>query len=106
MVCLGRPYRFKFFKRCILQILFGQFLNTLTHMVLNPCKSEFISFGKTNENKVITYHEIQLKKNLLLGNCLVLQLLLFVRGKLGTSKTDYGDTLSNMLCLLKFSSGK
>ena len=32
------------------------------YMVLNPCKCEFMSFGKTNENEVFTYHEIQLKK--------------------------------------------
>ena len=29
--CLGRPYRFIFFKGCPLQILLGPFLNTLTH---------------------------------------------------------------------------
>ena len=32
-------------------------------MVLNPLKCEFLGFGKTNENEVFTYHEIQLKKN-------------------------------------------
>ena len=31
-------------------------------MVLNPRKCEFMGFGKTNENKVFTYHEIRLKK--------------------------------------------
>ena len=31
-------------------------------MVLNPGKCEFMGFGKTNENKVFTYHEIRLKK--------------------------------------------
>ena len=31
MVCLGRPYHFKFFKSCPPQILLGPFLNTLTH---------------------------------------------------------------------------
>ena len=33
MVCLGRPYRFKFFKGCLPQILLGLFLNTLTQMI-------------------------------------------------------------------------
>ena len=29
MVCLGRPYHFKFFKGCLPQILLGPFLSTL-----------------------------------------------------------------------------
>ena len=32
MVGLGRPYRFKFFKGCLPQILFGSFLNTLAQL--------------------------------------------------------------------------
>ena len=32
MVCLGRPYHFKFFKDCLPQILLGPFLNTLTQI--------------------------------------------------------------------------
>ena len=32
MVCLGRPYYFKYFKGSLPQILLGQFLSTLTHM--------------------------------------------------------------------------
>ena len=31
-------------------------------MVLNPRKCKCMGFGKTNENEVFTYHEIQLKK--------------------------------------------
>ena len=31
-------------------------------MVLNPHKREFMEFGKPNENVVLTYHEIRLKK--------------------------------------------
>ena len=34
LVCLGRPDHFKFFKGCLSQILFGPFLNTLTHILL------------------------------------------------------------------------
>ena len=30
MVCPSRPYHFKFFKDCLPQILFGQFLNPCT----------------------------------------------------------------------------
>ena len=33
MVCLARPYPFKFFKSCLPQILLGPFLNTFTHMI-------------------------------------------------------------------------
>ena len=32
MVCLSRPYQFKFFKGCL---LLGAFLNTLTQMMIN-----------------------------------------------------------------------
>ena len=32
MVCLNRPYPFKFFKSCLPQILLGSFLNTLFQM--------------------------------------------------------------------------
>ena len=31
---MSRPFLFKFFKGCLLQILLGQFLNTLTHLTL------------------------------------------------------------------------
>ena len=34
MVCLGRPYHFKFFKYCLPQILLGLFLNALTHILI------------------------------------------------------------------------
>ena len=33
MVCLSRPYRFKFFKGCLPKILLGPFLNTWTHIL-------------------------------------------------------------------------
>ena len=33
MVCLGRPYHFKFFKGSLPQILLRPFLNNLTHMM-------------------------------------------------------------------------
>ena len=32
VVCLGRPYYFKFFIGCLSQILLGPFLNTLSHI--------------------------------------------------------------------------
>ena len=32
IICLGRPYHFKFFKGCLPQILLDPFLNTLTHL--------------------------------------------------------------------------
>ena len=30
--CLGRPYHFNFFKACVPQVLFGPFVNTMTHL--------------------------------------------------------------------------
>ena len=36
MVCLSRPYHFKFFEGCLPQILLGPLLNTLPHMVSLP----------------------------------------------------------------------
>ena len=33
MVCLSRPYHFKFFKGCLPQILLGPFLNTLNQIL-------------------------------------------------------------------------
>ena len=32
MICLSRPYLFKFFKGCLPQILLGPLLNTLSHI--------------------------------------------------------------------------
>ena len=32
MVCLSRPYHFKYFKGYLPQLIFGPFLNTLTHI--------------------------------------------------------------------------
>ena len=32
MVCLSRPYHFKFFKGCLPQLSHGPFLNTLSHL--------------------------------------------------------------------------
>ena len=34
MVCLSRPYHFKFFKGSLLQILLGPFLNTVSSLVI------------------------------------------------------------------------
>ena len=39
MVCLNRPYPFKFFKGCLRQILLGPFLNTLLQMILRNAGS-------------------------------------------------------------------
>ena len=42
------------------------------YMALNPCKCEFMRFGKTNEKELFIFHKIRLKK-LLLRNCLILK---------------------------------
>ena len=36
IICFNRPYYLKFLKCCISQILFGQFLNALTHVWKSP----------------------------------------------------------------------
>ena len=33
MVCLSRPYHFKYFKCCLPEVLLGPFLNNLTHLI-------------------------------------------------------------------------
>ena len=38
-VCLSRPYPLKVFKGCLPQILLGQFLNTLSHIILKVLKN-------------------------------------------------------------------
>ena len=45
IVCLGRPYHFKFFKGFLPQILLGQFLNTYTFLE-NKKISGFLMFSK------------------------------------------------------------
>ena len=40
MVCLSRPYPFKFFKGCLPQILLGPLLNTLSQMFLRSGVSD------------------------------------------------------------------
>ena len=40
MVCLFRPYPFKFFKGCLPQTLFGLFLNTLSQIRYDCTKSK------------------------------------------------------------------
>ena len=35
MVCLGRPYLFKFYKGCFPQVFLGLFLNTWSHLYRN-----------------------------------------------------------------------
>ena len=34
MICLSRPYHFKFFKDCLRQILLGPFLNISSHIIV------------------------------------------------------------------------
>ena len=44
MICLGRPYHFKFFKGCLPQILLGPFLNTFSHKVLEWLQQQQMQF--------------------------------------------------------------
>ena len=46
MVCLSKPYQFKFFKGCFPQILLGPFLNTLTYVYVTS--NDIFYLGLTN----------------------------------------------------------
>ena len=51
MVCLNRPYHFKFFKGCLPQISLGPFLNTLSHLFLQQINvSHLSSFANVSVN--------------------------------------------------------
>ena len=50
MICLSRPYPFKFFKGYFPQLLFGPLLNTLNHFIITKEFEEEIScLGENNE---------------------------------------------------------
>ena len=56
MVCLSRPYTFKFFKVRLPQILLGPFLKTLLHITLNQTQCE----EHRNENRSVNTNGNQL----------------------------------------------
>ena len=51
IVCLGRPYPFKFFKGCLPQILFGSLLSTLSYLFYNHDQSYQIRVNLLSANK-------------------------------------------------------
>ena len=50
MVCLSRPYPFKFFKGCLPQILFGPLLNTFSHIIETSDRCVMIAIGYENQD--------------------------------------------------------
>ena len=56
MVCLSRPYHFKFFKGSLSQILLGPFLNTLNEIQLIRLKPGEPLFGE--RLLLITFQEM------------------------------------------------
>ena len=58
MVCLSTLYHFKFFKGCLPQILFGPFLNTLTHLC------EFNKAGAYEGKESLIFMKCNFKINL------------------------------------------
>ena len=64
MVCWSKPYHFKFFKGCLLQILLGPFLNTLSHMYfqLMPCV-QWLFLNLTEEIALRSFSGMALLKN-------------------------------------------
>ena len=65
-VCLSRPYHFKFFKGCVLQLLHDSFLNTLTYM--SACKLHHVY----KHRQSVSYHHYHLFQ-LLLVFCTILE---------------------------------
>ena len=58
MVCLNRPYHFKFFKGCVPRISFGPFLNNLTQMCFwSPSDSNV--FDVTHDYRFLQQAEIE-----------------------------------------------
>ena len=57
MVCLSRPYYFRFFKGCSPQILLGAFLNALTHISLLLLKGYFKSIALPYRNTEETFQK-------------------------------------------------
>ena len=61
MVCLSRPYPFKFFKGCLPQILLGPFLNTcLIYWLLYYSKSFFLLFCRFIFYLIVIFLKIEL----------------------------------------------
>ena len=50
MVCLSRPYHFKFFKACLLQVLLCPFLSTLTQLIYFYMMGTLSFKGSNSEN--------------------------------------------------------
>ena len=57
MICLGRPYYFKFFKVYLPQIWLGPFLNTLTHLLFSERIIE-------DERKILTFIYLRLVRDI------------------------------------------
>ena len=53
-VCLGRPYHFKFYKGCILLILLGPFVNTLTHLIYQSALPLILLISRSINKKITT----------------------------------------------------
>ena len=60
MVCLSRPYPFKFFKGCVPQILIVPFLNILSHLsldvILTPRATNDGAKNRSNISKEDSFH--------------------------------------------------
>ena len=66
MVCLRRPYRFKFFKGFLPQVLLGPFLNTLSQIFCWPAWFKWAKLVKKNheQNKASPSSKSLLFKNI------------------------------------------
>ena len=64
MVCLSRPYPFKFFKGCLPQNLLSPLLNTLSHLFMRICLlycSFLFQLAKVNQDTRLDNRVIDLR---------------------------------------------
>ena len=75
MVCISRPYHFKIFKGCLPHILFGPFLNSLTHKTVPVDKftikviNKHTTFSTNNKYNWLTSNDVFMGFNYLLWAC-------------------------------------
>ena len=71
MICLRRPYTFKFFKGCLPQILVAPFLDALAHMIKNTISTFFGKVELQLVNLLYLILCILIKRNLQFRTILV-----------------------------------
>ena len=121
MVCLSRPYHFRYFKGCLPKILLGPFLNTLAHMIMLS-RGVFVFFETKAQCWTVSFPDrvIELTaasaKVYLVGNFVMFALLQLTKqcllmvlffGNILTKSSVLDELIITFYCVkLKASSGK